>query len=83
MIAVFQIITLDNWTVIMFNLMNKMSFPQLPAFFCILLVFLGSFFLLNLMLAVVMESYMASELKESLKLEAELKKEKMNLEDRI
>jgi hypothetical protein len=83
MIAVFQIITLDNWTNILFNLMNHTSLPQIPAFFCILLVFLVSFFLMNLMLGVVMESYTSSEVKESQYIEEELKKEKENLVERL
>ena len=59
-------ITLDSWTVILYNLMNQASLPHIPAFFCILLVVLGAFFLLNLMLAVVMESYMESEFREGI-----------------
>jgi hypothetical protein len=35
--------------------------PILPTVFCITLVFLGSFFMLNLMLAVIMDAYMQGE----------------------
>ena len=79
MIAVFQIITLDSWTVILYNLMNQASLTQIPALFCVSLVFLGAFFLLNLMLAVVMESYMESELRETERQEAALNAEKIDL----
>ena len=61
MVGVYQIITLDSWSVIYFNLQKWSYNPMIPAFFCFVLVFLGSFFLLNLMLAVVMESYLQSE----------------------
>jgi len=58
--AVFQIITLDSWTTILYNLCGT-SITIIPAVFCITLIFLGSFFLLNLMLAVIMESYIQGE----------------------
>jgi hypothetical protein len=83
MIAVFQIITLDSWTVILYNLMNQASLTQIPTLFCVSLVFLGAFFLLNLMLAVVMESYMESESRETERQEAELKAEKTDLSERL
>ena len=60
--GVFQIITLDNWTLIMFNLANGSFSPLVAYAFCVTLVFMGNFFMLNLMLAVVFESYIESEL---------------------
>jgi hypothetical protein len=60
--AVFQIITLDNWSLIMYNLANGTFSPLIPFAFCVMIVFLGNFFMLNLMLAVVFESYIESEL---------------------
>jgi len=35
--------------------------PAIPAIFCLTLVLLGNYFMLNLMLAVVFESYIQSE----------------------
>ena len=61
LIAVFQIITLDNWSVIMFNLMRAQPLPLISFLFCVTIIFLGSFFLINLMLAVMIESYIKSE----------------------
>ena len=61
-IAVFQIITNDSWSVILYNLQRWYSIPAIPAVYCLTLIFMGTFFLLNLMLAVVMESYMESEI---------------------
>ena len=73
MLAVFQILTLDSWSVILYLLMGNHVLPQIPACFCIVLVFLGSFFLLNLMLAVVMEAYMDSERREGQRIDNELR----------
>jgi hypothetical protein len=42
--AVFQIITMDGWTPIMYNLADHESI-WIPSIFLIILVFLGSFFL--------------------------------------
>lgn len=60
--GVFQIITLDNWNTIMYNLVNGSFTPLSPYTYCVILVFLGNYFMLNLMLAVVFESYMKSEM---------------------
>ena len=49
-------ITMDNWSQIIYNISMHEGF-WLPSIFGIFLVFLGSFFLLNLMLAVIMDSY--------------------------
>jgi hypothetical protein len=54
---------MDGWSDILNNLMIHQSNPILPALYCVALIFLGSFFMLNLMLAVIMESYMESEMK--------------------
>jgi hypothetical protein len=67
-LAVFQIITLDNWQTIMYNLQKTVTAPFLPAVFCLILIFMGAFFLLNLMLAVVMDSYLTNEIEEQRKL---------------
>jgi hypothetical protein len=69
---VFQLITLDSWSVILYNLQDWNAINSVPAFFCISLILLGSFFLLNLLLAVVMESYMTSEMKEDVRIAEEL-----------
>jgi len=46
----------------------------LPFLYCVLLVFLGNYFMLNLMLAVVLESYLKSEIETDTAIKAELKK---------
>ena len=55
-LAVFQIITNDNWTLIIYNLMNSEGMA-LPATFGVSLIFLGTWLLLNFMLAVIMGEY--------------------------
>ena len=59
-LAVFQIIANDNWTIIIYNLMNNEGYV-LPAVFGVSLIFLGTWFLLNLMLAVIMGEYILGE----------------------
>ena len=56
MFAVFQIVTRDNWSQIMYNLMNSGS-PFFAVLFCTSLIVFGSFFLLNLVLAVIMQAF--------------------------
>jgi hypothetical protein len=60
--------------------MRSDAMPGLPVIYCVVLIFMGSFFLLNLVLAVVMESYMESEISEGLKIADELEEEKRKLE---
>jgi len=56
LLTVFQIITMDGWTSIMYNMMDGSFYGLASFYFCILIVF-GSFFLVNLILAVIMESF--------------------------
>ena len=67
----------------MYNLEAWSSTPLIPRLFCVSLVFLISFFLLNLMLAVVMESYEISEEREFEKLRKEAELEKQLFEERM
>ena len=62
--AVFQIITRDSWTTIMYNLMNGSQFGM-AIFFCTFLIIFGSFFLLNLVLAVIMQAFVNLQDKEA------------------
>ena len=48
-------ITLEGWTVIMYHLMDS-NMNWMAIFFSILLVLMGSFFLLNVILAVLAEA---------------------------
>jgi len=66
-VTVFQIASYDDWSSIMFNTQNASAFPSLDFLFYGLLIIFCSFVLLNLLLAVVMESYMESEMLENQK----------------
>ena len=48
----------------MYNLGRWYSNPIIPTFFCIILIFFVSFYLLELMLAVIMEAFIDYEKKE-------------------
>jgi hypothetical protein len=49
-------ITLEGWTDIMYNLSDA-SQAWMAIYFCVLLVVVGSFFLLNVILAVIMDAF--------------------------
>lgn len=55
-IAVLQHFTIDNWTVIMYNLMQSQS-TLLSIIICTFMVFGGNFFLMYLILAVIIQSF--------------------------
>lgn len=74
--TVMQIITNDSWTVILFNLMNGGK-GWLAVTYCICIVIIGTWFLLNLFLAVVMQAYNNIMQKQ---LEKEQKEHKKQLE---
>jgi hypothetical protein len=64
----------------MFNTQNAAAFPSLDFLFYMLLIIFCSFVLLNLLLAVVMESYMESEMIENQKHQEDLANERKLLE---
>ena len=71
-LAVFQIITMDSWTLIMYNLVDgsgKLNF--LPIIFGLILVIFGSYFTLNLLLAVIMQAFVKLQEQEFKELEEE------------
>ena len=55
LITVFQMITLEGWTKIMYNLMDS-NISWMAVLFSVCLVVIGSFFLLNVILAVLAEA---------------------------
>lgn len=54
-IAIFRVLTLEGWTYFMYNYMDAGGI--FAAFYFPFLVVVGSFFLLNLFLAVIMEAF--------------------------
>jgi voltage-gated sodium channel type XI alpha len=59
-ILVFQIITQDNWSMNMYAMISATEF-FLPVLFAFVINMVGSYFLMNLMLAVIMDEYVESE----------------------
>ena len=56
LITVFQVITLEGWSQLMFNYMDAVSSTQSSLFF-ILVVVVGSFIMINLVLAALMHTF--------------------------
>jgi hypothetical protein len=54
-LTIFQMITLEGWTKIMYNLMDS-DLVWMAVIFSVLLILIGSFFLLNVILAVLSEA---------------------------
>jgi voltage-gated sodium channel len=54
-LSIFRVITLEDWSYVMYNYMDSSGI--IAAIYFPLLVVLGGFFLLNLFLAVIMESF--------------------------
>lgn len=60
MVTIFQCITLEGWSKIMYNLMDANSYGIVMVFF-VSLIIIGSYFLLNVILAVLADSLDKSE----------------------
>ena len=56
MVTIIQMITLEGWSLMMYNLMDT-SQVWMAITFCILLVIIGAWFLLNVILAVIMQAF--------------------------
>ena len=52
LLTIFQMITLEGWTIVMYNLMDS-NIWWMGVLFCVLLIIIGSFLLLNVILAVL------------------------------
>lgn len=63
--TIFVMITLEGWSSLMYNLSDA-STSWMAILFCVLCVVLGSFFLLNVILAVIMESFDSVDRKQDL-----------------
>lgn len=55
MLTIFQMITLEQWTTVMYLLMDA-NIWWMAVLFCISLILIGSFFLLNVILAVLADA---------------------------
>lgn len=56
LLSVFQIVTTVNWVQLMLDLMDA-DIPVIGAFYCFLIIILCSFFLMNLILAVIIQTF--------------------------
>ena len=55
MLTIFQMITLEHWTTVMYLLMDS-NIWWMAVIFCVSLILIGSFFLLNVILAVLADA---------------------------
>ena len=63
MVSVFEALTLEGWSVQMENIINTGNLELATCFYLLLIAF-GSYFILNLILAVIMGSFTKFENKE-------------------
>jgi len=63
LLAVFQIVTSDTWYQQLCNLMDA-DYPWFGALYCLLMIIIGQFFLMSLILAVIIYSFINSQKKE-------------------
>ena len=68
-ITVFQLLTMENWQVVLYDCMRSSVPKYLSAVYLISWIFLGNFMLLNLFLAILLDSFAEED-------EAELQKKK-------
>ena len=60
-ITVFQILTMENWQSVMFDSMSSDQNKYLTAVYYVAWIFLGNFILLNLFLAILLDSFLSEE----------------------
>ena len=62
-ISVFQVLTLENWQILLYDSMRIYNayWAIIPVLFYITLIFIGNYVLLNLFLAVLLESFLTVE----------------------
>ena len=63
LLAVFQIVTSDTWYQQLCNLMDA-DIPWFGAIYCLMMIIIGQFFLMSLILAVIIYSFINSQKKE-------------------
>lgn len=75
-VTIFQVITLEGWSSLMYNYQDTVSYALSSVFF-VALVIIGAFTTLNLVLAAIMHSYLEQE---ELRKKAEKEEEKKQLQ---
>ena len=81
LMAVFQVLTNDSWTTVMYNLMNSADWPFIPILYCVTIVFFGTFLMMNLLLAVIIQSYQESSSSYAATVDEQLQKEHLDLQE--
>ena len=60
MITIFQILTLESWVYLMYNYSDT-GMAAISVIFFVLVVLLGAFFTMNLVLAIIVDSFGAAD----------------------
>ena len=60
-VTVFQVLTMENWQDILYDSMRSSTGPLASALFYISWIFIGNFILLNLFLAILLDSFLEEE----------------------
>lgn len=77
-ITVFQVLTMENWQTVLYDSMRSSVSKFLVATYYIAWIFVGNFILLNLFLAILLDSFLGEEEEEeSAQQDAERKRKKM------
>ena len=71
-ITVFQVLTMENWQNVAFDSMKGSMGMWGPAIFYIVWIFLGNFILLNLFLAILLDSFLTEDEEESAEFSEEM-----------
>lgn len=61
LITVFQVLTMENWQTVAFDAMRSDIGPWIPAVYFITWIFAGNFILLNLFLAILLDSFLEED----------------------
>ena len=57
----FQVLTMENWQTVLFDSMRAPVSKYFTAFFYVVWIFLGNFILLNLFLAILLDSFLGED----------------------
>jgi len=60
-VTIFQVLTMENWQSVLFDSMRSPMNPYAISIFYIMWIFLGNFILLNLFLAILLDSFLEED----------------------
>jgi disulfide bond formation protein DsbB len=61
LITVFQVLTMENWQTVLFDTLRIGGSKFFPALYYVTWIFIGNFILLNLFLAILLDSFLVEE----------------------